>query len=262
MFSRLDANVFWSVVIGVFVGLFTLVTMAYRWQILLKLKGYQEIPYANAFSGYLSGAFFSIFLPGAIGGDVFRIKYLADLIGISLKKSTMIALIERVFGLTSLAIIFAVGLWFSFDLLSEQIEIGNFSWVLIILLPLFVYIKYKISKYININYKYYILVLSVSALSPLADIALVYLFLSVLNSTVSFVFLLSIMPIVYISTALPISIGGLGVREGVLSGLLVLYSVDPSISIMASLMLFMSKIMLAAIGAPGSIKYIKDYKVN
>jgi hypothetical protein len=62
-----------------------------------------------------------------------------------------------------------------------------------------------------------------------------------------------IMPIVYMSSVIPISLGGLGVREGTMAILFSLIGADPSVAVLISLLTYISKVI---VGSFGGIVYI------
>ena len=78
---------------------------AYRWQILARAQG-DEVPLAFLAKSYLVGTFFNNFLPTRFGGDVVRI-WDGSLYSKSLVKSSAIVLVERFTGIIVL-FLFAV----------------------------------------------------------------------------------------------------------------------------------------------------------
>jgi len=59
----------------------------------------------------------------------------------------------------------------------------------------------------------------------------------------------TIIPIVFVASSLPISIGGLGVRESVLVSLLLFFQVDPQMAIALSLLYFAIIVLITLPGA-------------
>jgi uncharacterized membrane protein YbhN (UPF0104 family) len=74
--------------------------------------------------------------------------------------------------------------------------------------------------------------------------------LQVMGHPVALTALLFVMPLVYVATVLPISLGGLGVREGVLSGLLMLFAVPRDDAILAAFLLYLAKVVVGLTGVP------------
>ena len=187
-----------------------------------------------------------------------RIKYMSDKAGINLKQSGAIVLIERIFGVSALGVIFMIGIFYSLDIFLKNFNANNWLVVAIVLLPIVIYVKYRISIYISLNYYRYLLILFISSAAHFSDILLVYIFMSILGQDIGFFPLLLIMPLVYFATIIPISLGGLGVREGAMSGLLILFSVEPSISILVAFMLYLSKLFTAIFGIKEASLFTKN----
>jgi|APSaa5957512535_1039671.scaffolds.fasta_scaffold02717_6 glycosyltransferase 2 family protein len=247
----------WSTLFGgVLFVLATLSFMAVRWRLLIEYRKNQKVEFSLALKGYLLGGFFNIFMPGSIGGDLMRIKYMADKAQINLKESGLLVLIERIIGLTALGFIFIVGAVYSFDM-HEKYFSFNYLLIIIMLLPVLVYIKYKVSTYVSLNYFRYLLVFFLSVAAHISDVILVYFFMFVLDINLNFSFLLFIMPLVYIATIIPISLGGLGVREATMSGLLVLFSIEPSQGVLVAFMLYLSKVLAGILGSKEAMSFMK-----
>jgi uncharacterized membrane protein YbhN (UPF0104 family) len=62
-------------------------------------------------------------------------------------------------------------------------------------------------------------------------------------------FFLAVFPIVYILTVLPISLGGLGVREGVFVYLLTRAGIQASDAVMVSLLIYLNRVLVNSSGA-------------
>jgi len=74
--------------------------------------------------------------------------------------------------------------------------------------------------------------------------------LQVMGHAVPITALLFVMPLVHVATVLPISLGGLGVREGVLTGLLMLLAVPQGDAVLAAFLLYLAKVMVGLTGVP------------
>ena len=237
--------------VGLLIGLFFLTFMAARWKILVEMQSIENFTFAEAYRGYLIGCFFNIFMPGAIGGDLLRIKYCLNSCKIGIKKAGLVVITERVFGLAALAILFSIGV----SIGSDSFSILELEWISIALgisismLSISALI-FWLSRHIHIKSQYLLLLLFLSAAGQMTDIIIVYIVLLTSSTPLPFMTLLFVMPLVYIATVLPISIGGLGVREGVLSGLLVLFGVEYSTAIITSFMIYFVKVLIGLVGLP------------
>jgi uncharacterized protein (TIRG00374 family) len=119
------------------VGIFLLVI---RWQIMLKTQNINAT-FGFLFGSYLVGYFFNNFLPTAIGGDVYRIYDTSKLKNSSGMKATSIVLMERTTGVVSSVIYLFFALAIGFVKSSHvELMIGNWkvsNHLLIILIILF-----------------------------------------------------------------------------------------------------------------------------
>ncbi|RLJ22666.1 hypothetical protein DJ030_00860 [bacterium endosymbiont of Escarpia laminata] len=222
--------------------------LALRWQLLLKQKNAQGLPLSTAYQGYLFGAFFNIFMPGAIGGDLMRINHAMSHTGINLKTSGLIIFMERLFGVGALLSLFLIGLLMGgADL--PHIDFGQYQiHLLIVAVALLSLIIIFASRRFRLPLHAAIAAFLLSLLAQGSDALLSWLILSYLFPETPLFWLLIAMPVAIIATLLPISLGGLGVREGTLVGVLALFGVDPSSAILFSFMVYLSKVLVGMIG--------------
>jgi len=109
--------------------------------------------------------------------------------------------------------------------------------------------KHLAAKKIKVDFRQALFWLLLSGLGQIGDVIITYLLAGYFLQDVSFLNLLVVMPLVYVATILPISLGGIGVREGVMAGLLAFLGVNISIAILIALTLFLSKVFVGFIGA-------------
>ena len=249
--AKLDIIFLAILPVGLLLGLFFLTFMAARWKILVEMQSIKKFSFAEAYRGYLIGAFFSIFMPGAIGGDLLRIKYCLDVCNIGIKTAGLVVVTERVFGLAALAILFSIGVSIGYDFFSI-LELEWVSTVVAISISTLSIstLIFWLSRHIHIKSKYILLLLLLSAAGQMTDIVIAYIVLHTISTPLPFITLLFVMPLVYVATVLPISIGGLGVREGVLSGLLVLFGVEYSTAVISAFMMYFVKVLIGLVGLP------------
>jgi hypothetical protein len=234
--------------------------MSLRWRLLIFRFFGKGISFSKLFKLYLIASFFNIFLPGAIGGDVVRIRKISKLANIKIKSATWTTISERLSGMYGLLILLSFSLLFmNFP---ANMELNKYSsvWILrlspvvvLICLPIFKWILEKSTS--STSYLFLSKIIGLSLIAQLGDIIIAFLFSQYFGLDVSFLAFLFIMPLVYIATVLPISLGGLGVREGVFSGLLVLYGVDISIAIIISLLIYLAKL---CVGIVGYLVYLRE----
>ena len=234
--------------------------MNYRWQLLIQQFLDRSIPYLQLWRYYLIGAFFNIFLPGAIGGDVVRTQRVSKRSDIKIKSASAVTLAERLVGTYGLLILLSFSLLFlNFP---EELALTDFLplWIfrvspLVVLICIPVFKKLLSSFSILTSYPFLIKIIVISLLAQTGDVTIAYFFSQYFGLDIPFSAFLFVMPLVYFATVLPISLGGLGVREGAFSGLMVLYGVNTSIAIMISLLMYLVKV---GTGILGYTIYLKE----
>jgi uncharacterized membrane protein YbhN (UPF0104 family) len=88
-----------------------------------------------------------------------------------------------------------------------------------------------------------------------ADILVIFLLARMIGLTVPLVVFFAIVPFVFLISILPISLGGLGVREGLLTYLLAQFGVNTSDGITLSFLVYLSRFIPAI---PGGIVQITE----
>lgn len=215
----------------------------------MKIQTQRRFSIITAFRGYLLGGFFNVFLPGAIGGDLFRIKFACDKTEISAKLSGALVITERFFGLASVGLIFALGLSFTIETFVPAFGDEYFPIACVLAVFGLGAVKFWIARKLSISYLNYLYLLLVTMVAQLGDIYISYLLAIQLGLEVSFVEFMVVIPLVFIATVLPISLGGLGVREGTLAGLLAVVGVPLSDGVLLAFLIYVSKTLAAGFGA-------------
>ena len=235
---------------AVFVQILSYLLGSFRWQILLRGGGVQ-VPFLTAFQPYYLGLFLNQFLPTSVGGDVVRVYtlYKQGYAGEGLAAS---AIIDRLIGLLALLILASLAVILSEkNLVPEAVEtivIITLSALLACALLFFIFpVPYSLvvwaskfdphtllGRFLRVlrvcrTYKgsSVLLVCSLSLSFLLQGLMiLVYVILAqALGLDISLTIFLIAVPLVFVATALPLSIGGLGVREGVFVAVLGLFGV-------------------------------------
>jgi len=203
-----------------------------KWKIILAADGI-SVPYLFLIKSYMIGNFISLFLPSSFGGDFYRIyilkKYNQDYL-----QNTSSVLFDRITGLFSLISISIlsflvffksiIDIWVLAVYLSAILSfwIMTTKWFLdfsgefqskLVQLPRKILISF--SRYRN-NGLILLGCLGISLLFHSNIVILNKLYAFALNIDVQLSYLYVVIPIVYLTEALPISINGLGVREGAL----------------------------------------------
>ncbi|HIE44112.1 MAG TPA: flippase-like domain-containing protein [Candidatus Omnitrophica bacterium] len=211
---------------------------ALRWKKLLEVQDI-ELKFGGAFSLTFIGFFFSNFLPGVVGGDAVKFYYVARN---SHKKSASLAsvLLDRILGLSALIIIAFISLLFGLRL-SEIQEIVPFVFGLFILLLISLLLFFNLKnfsglerffriKFLNLGERIKRFLDALSLYRGEKRILCLALFLSLIIQTlmvvityfislsfhldISFLYFLLFVPVIILIMSVPISISGIGVREG------------------------------------------------
>jgi glycosyltransferase 2 family protein len=210
-----------------------------RWQLILRATGH-SVPILSLLNSYFAGMFFSIFLPGSYGGDMYRIYRVKRRIG-DLEVATASVFLERFAGLAAVFALALIGLPLALKIVGRWdivilflvcggVIAGGFLLIISpqLLLwtePLLVRLHLrslvvriaKIQKIVRQFLQHrrsLTLAIGVSLLVQLAVIYYQYLLARQLQIPISFLELLIFAPISIVVTLLPISLGGLGVQEG------------------------------------------------
>jgi hypothetical protein len=102
--------------------------------------------------------------------------------------------------------------------------------------------------HVQFGYRFAFHTIAVLLLAQLGDVTIAWLFSAMFDVYLPFTAFVFIMPIVYVATVLPISLGGLGVREGVFAWLMTLYGVDVGLAVLISLLMYLTKVLVSIIG--------------
>jgi glycosyltransferase 2 family protein len=210
-----------------------------RWQVVLRSINHST-PMSNLLSSYFAGMFLNIFLPGALGGDVYRVYRIARATKDS-EAAIVSVFIERFTGLAALSTIAIIGLPPVFIMVGRWDIILLFfacvsslvGVVLLVISPKLLHWaepilqKLKLGSLLNRLAKIQILMkqfaqhrqalffsLGLSFLLQLGIVYYHYLIAQQLKIPISFFELLVFIPIIVVITLLPISLGGLGLKEG------------------------------------------------
>jgi len=258
-----------SFIAALLLYLLSLFTSTIRWKTLLKPLGrdFGNLSTFRLFSLYLMGAFFNRFLPGMVGGDAVRTYYLyKDTERGSLSLATVFA--DRYMGFLAMITLGLTAIPFGI----HKIRGTGAEWAVPVIALIFIAISFfifvlKIGKRfttIQRIHKYFrklkhspVILLKAFALSTVIQvigIVSVYILSVGIGSDASLVEYFLFIPIINTLTTLPISISGLGVREGAFVMLLGLTGVPADVATSISLAWFLAY----TVGSmPGIIVYIK-----
>lgn len=262
--------------------LFSFTFAAYRWKILLVGLGIQQrLPQLYLY--YIIGSFYSMILPGSVSGDIVRTAYCSLSAKTSPGYVAASTLLERFCGLFFL-LCMACGIMLFTPVFPPLPQDFTYLESLpIILLCCFLFIGccfIAIRFYLQnvkmeemptdwrnpiIRFAWLIvrippeklsLLLIFTGLFQITTIIADYCIAVSLNISVSFLFYLAVASITFIISAIPISLGGLGVREGMFVLFLSLASVSSSDAILFSFLIYCNRLIAGSLGPIVQI-YIK-----
>ena len=258
------------------VGMYLVATYfsSLRWKLLLP----QGLTTKRLFSIYMMGSFFNTYMPGIIGGDAVKAYYLST----ELKKgqtthskghegSLAIASVfmDRYIGFFALLIIGLISFPFGF----KYIAGSPVKWALPAISTAFMLLSVAIFKLrvgarlkflVNI-YEYFqfysskkdVLVKAFvySLIVQILGIMAVYILSEGLALNISFLSLLIFVPIIIIVSLIPVSISGIGLREGAFAFLLGSMGVRPDLATTLSLIWFLSVVVASLLGLFEYLRY-------
>lgn len=265
-------------VIAVLLGVLRNVVFAYRWKVTLGVSGIQA-PFPILIKFYFVGAFFNLFLPTALGGDVVRGYDLAVYSGKRMGAATSV-LVERIVGFFALAFIALLALLVGSSVIEDSAVtllilimcLGYFALAIIVfnakimkrLVAMLQFIRlWDIGKRLDrmvdslhaftahkmVLWQCFVLSIICQVLGILAAYALAW----AINLRLAPVYFFMVLPMIWIITMVPLSINGLGVREGAFVFFFTKVGVSDSAALLLSFLNFSQMIVL---GLAGGIVYL------
>lgn len=244
-----------------------------RWSLLIGTN----LSFKRLYSLYLIGSFFGIFLPGLVGGDTVKAYYLNKMLKTSSnddkQPATLVTSIASVFmdryiGLIAMIIMVISVLPFSIRYLKET----PFVWVM----PLFIlsfavfsflFVRFRLGerfRFLSNFYTYFTFYITkrpiivktilLSFLTQLTGIIAVYTLAVGLFIDISFLSVLIFLPIIILVSFIPISIAGIGLREGAFVFFFSIIGIPSDESLTLSILWFLSTCTASLLGL---IEYIR-----
>ena len=271
----------WLLVLVVFLLFFVHFYIGtFRWRALARLHN-ADPKIGYLFRSYMVANFFNNFLPSTIGGDIVRIHDTWRA-GTSRAGAAATILVERVLGVLSLAVLAAVGLF----MLGSKVSFGSeLQWLvgILILALLFVLVLLfwppawwsrlvsrvagaeiflvsrvaevfgRVSDEFRGEQKTLFLALLLSFLIQANIIIEYYLIGIAIGIDLPVVVFVAIVPLALVVIMLPVSINGIGLREGVFTVLFGLFGIDVAAALVFSWILYA---LFVAHGLLGGIVYM------
>lgn len=228
----------WGLALAFFVLVLRNFIGALRWKVLLGTYSDVNTTLLRLIKYYLIGNFFTLFLPTSVGGDIARIYYL-NLETNRWKPSISSVLLERVTGMFSIALFIVIALLIGISDFVNTLSVWSLMILFFFVLGGSVWAFFTISwdwlykvriipksftgKIIALltSFRDYFqkpghlsIAMVYSIIFQLTFIIYYYLMSVAIGEKVPFAYFLLLIPIVWIISLLPVSLGGLGVREG------------------------------------------------
>jgi len=190
-----------------------------RWRIMVLVQGYGQA-YRRLAAFYFAGQFFNLFLPTSIGGDLSRCYYLADNRGDILRAMTTI-LADRVSGMVALMCIASVAVSLTSVLIPVWMTAVTVGGAFLLILGLMApFILPRIFRRFELPFRYWQQPRFMAAslgVSFFIQLSVVFINMSIglaVGVDIPWGFYFVFTPLVSVASMIPISLNGLGVREG------------------------------------------------
>lgn len=263
----------------VFLYAVTQIVSTYRWSLFLPKAGI-DMPFLKLISLYYIGMFFNIFLPTAIGGDVVKSYYLYKSSGKG-GNSLASVFLDRFTGFFAMVIIASVSLILGYKYVKDTYvpvfvialasmfflsslilwNKGLHNWALAIISRIKLFgINEKIESLYQSVMLYkgepmvFLKAFGVSFVVQIASVVIFYLLSKGIGMTVPIGYFFLFVPIAVSISMIPISLSGLGLREGAFVYLFAKAGATDAQAISVSLAGFAAMVLL---GLAGGIEYIR-----
>ncbi len=257
--------------LAIIILLLELMLSTYRWFIVQNVHKIY-LTFSRTLSYQWIGLFFNLTLPSSIGGDALKGYYLnSD--GHSIRKCSSSIIIDRILGMIGLVSVIIITLPLFWYYIID--EVARYGVVFICVIAVSAIVTLLLFKYIPSVYKRFSVVKGVDYLSEnsrsiivsksglftillsmvlhLLLVLSVFLLSIAINSDISFVSLLVIMPVTNLIIAIPFSIAGWGVREGSMIIGLGYFSINSEVAMALSILYGLVTIVISL---PGFLYWI------
>ena len=263
---------------------------AVRWKALLAVKNY-SMSTADLTKYYLIGTFFNFFFPTVVGGDLARGYYLhSD--GVSKKTTISSMIVERLLGVLSLACLSCLSLVMSVHIFRNTGIIGLVVGAAAVFLGIFVLLFHSgfealvrsiapavllpilepgmrllqdIREYSN-TVAVLIYGFGITMFFQVLGVYSVYLIGLSMGSSTKLIFFLTLVPVVWLISMIPVSLNGLGVREGAFVYLFAFVGMEKEMALAISLIFLLQSILQGIVGGMlfafdmREVSAIRDYR--
>ncbi|MEM1058569.1 MAG: lysylphosphatidylglycerol synthase transmembrane domain-containing protein [Verrucomicrobiota bacterium] len=292
--TKIDWTSFWQAVVNTnpfWLGLAvlawggTLCWTAWRWYLLVHVQGIR-VSLLTVFQLTMVGQFFNAFMFGTTGGDVIKIFYATRAAPTKRSAAGMSVIVDRVLGLAVLVIIAVVFVFWHYDFLVGNERTLTMVWIVLsvaaglgcgLVAVIFLPLLKKAAKKLPLVHKLPmqdrlgrvyeafaryrndpIVMTTATTLSVVNHFTIFvscYLLTIAMGFDVPFWIFISFLPIIFLLIAIPLSFGGLGVREVLFAWFFGLLGVPEADAIAFSLIFFMITLFWSVVGGLFYLRY-------
>lgn len=192
---------------------------------------------------YWLGMFYNLFLPGSISGDAYKVILLSKRFGIAYKKTTAAVLLDRFSGLLGLGLILAA---YSFFVLNKTLHIILLAAGSIVSIIAFYFI---IKRFFKDFIPGFLSTLILGMLVQAIQVLCIYMIMLALHIPThqypDYIFLFLVSSVV---SVLPLTIGGLGIREVVFLEGSLYFGLVQETSVIISILFYLITLLTSAWG--------------
>jgi uncharacterized membrane protein YbhN (UPF0104 family) len=216
-----------------------------------------KIPEKTSIQLYLLGMFYNLFLPGGIGGDGYKVYLLQKQYQTGTKKILGAVLSDRISGMVALVVLAFIGISFFDPEVFSRWSLVVSRWsllgyaalaIVIVFLAYYFLIKYVYPYFLKINF----LTFGYGFIVQLLQVICAWFLLLALGETENHLAYLIIFLVSSAVAVLPISIGGVGVRELTFLYGSQLLNVDMNIAVGISFLFY----LITALVSLGGVYYL------
>jgi uncharacterized membrane protein YbhN (UPF0104 family) len=192
---------------------------------------------------YWLGMFYNLFLPGSISGDAYKVIVLTKKYNVPYKKTTAAVLLDRFSGLLGLGLILAV---YSILVLEEKLYVaGIVAGAILGVVALYLVIRFYLKDFISSFFP----TLLLGTLVQASQVVCAYLIMAALGipaHVTEYIFIFLVSSVV---SVLPLTIGGLGIREVVFLEGSTYFGLLQETSVVISILFYLITLFTSAWGA-------------
>lgn len=274
--------------LSVIVGILSILVSAWRWRVLLGYLGYKYDLSLLSRLAFMT-LFFNIYIPSGVVGDVARVAILPvdknskEERKVHLSKIAASVVTDRIVGMMGLMLLAFIGFVFCYRLLlnskilfifglftfgliavflilfSRRTQVflkKAFAFPLKILTPVKIALK-NVMEALSIyreNYSVFNKVIPISILAQLCVVSYFFLLAQSISVDISFLKLLAFVPLIEFVASIPISLGGVGIRD---TATILLFSTEGISATEAMSISLLSFVMILLLGAMGGIFFLR-----